>query len=147
MFTYDLLIPWITFGVMIGALLFVQRWIHRHLFGMGYLIGRQKHAATLFYYLLLLPGVFLHEFSHYMMGGIFGIGHKKFELFPKAQDDGSLEMGFIELEEVKNPVHAAFIGIAPLLTGLAVVGYISYSMPNLPQCFSTVRTTEPPPVL
>src|SRR5258708_460569 len=142
MFTYDLLIPWVRFGLMIGALLFVQRWIHRHLFGMGYLIGKQKHAATLFYYLLLLPGVFLHEFSHYMMAGVFGIGHKKFELFPRAQDDGSLEMGFIELEEVKNPVHAAFIGIAPLLTGMAVVVYISNSMLNLPELFQSFRNGD-----
>src|SRR5579871_5872662 len=142
MFTFDLLIPWLTFAAMLAALLLVQRWIHRHMFGMGYLIGKQKHAATLFYYLLLLPGVFLHEFSHYMMAGVFGIGHKKFDFFPHAQDDGSLEMGFVELEEVKNPVHAAFIGIAPLLSGMAVVVYISNSILNLPQFFSSFRTGD-----
>src|SRR5262249_37438432 len=125
MFTFDLIIPWLTFAVVLGALLYVQRWIHRHLFGMGYLIGKEKHAATLFYYLRRLRCVFLHEFSYYMMAGVFGIRHKKFEPFPRAQEDGSLEMGFVELEEVKNPVHAAFIGVAPLLTGMLVVVYIS----------------------
>src|SRR5215468_20502 len=142
MFTYDLLIPWFSFGITIWLLLTVQRWIHRHLFGMGFLLAKEKHAATFFYYFLLAPGVFLHEISHYLMAGIFGIGHKKFDLFPHAQEDGSLEMGFIELEEIKNPVHAAFVGIAPLLTGMAAVVFISNSLLNLPQFFYSFQTGD-----
>src|SRR5258708_701063 len=142
MFSYDLLIPWISFGIVIWLLLTVQRWIHRHLFGMGYLLAKEKHAATFFYYLLLAPGVFLHEISHYLMAGIFGIGHKKFDLFPHAQEDGSLEMGFIELEEIKNPVHAVFVGAAPLFTGLIAVVLISNSILNLPQFFASFQTGD-----
>src|SRR5258708_32085421 len=132
MFTYDLLIPWFALALALLPLLYVQRWIHKHLFGIGYLTSREKHAATLFYYLFLLPGVFLHEFSHYMVAGVFGVRSTRFTFFPEAQEDGSLEMGFVELEQVKNPIHAAFIVIAPLLTGMLVVVGSSTNRLNLP---------------
>ncbi len=142
MFTYDLLLPWIALALVLLPLLYVQRWIHKHLFGIGYLTSREKHAATLFYYLFLLPGVFLHEFSHYMVAGIFGVHSTRFTFFPEAQEDGSLEMGFVELEEVKNPVYAAFIGIAPLITGMLAVVWISNTRLNLPAFFVSIQNAS-----
>src|SRR5512142_544322 len=121
MFSYDLLIPWFTLAAALGPLLYVQRCIHRHVFGVGYLLSREKRAATLFYYLFLLPGVILHELSAYLMAGVFNVPSTRFTLYPEAQEDGSLETGFVQLEEVKNPVYATFIGIAPLVTGMLVV--------------------------
>ncbi len=138
MFTFDLLTPWIVLAVALVLLLYVQRWIHRHLFGVGYLISREKHAATFFYYLLLLPGVILHEVSHYFVAGMFHVAPVHFMLFPEAQEDGSLEMGFIRLAAVKNPIYAAFIGAAPLLSGIAVIVLISHSMLDLPTFFARV---------
>src|SRR5690349_3411878 len=132
MFTFDLLIPWIVLAITLVLLLYVQRWIHRHLFGVGYLISREKHAATFFYYLLLLPGVVLHEVSRYLVAGMFHVNPAAFMLFPEAQEDGSLEMGFIRLAIVKNPVYAALIGVAPLLTGMAVIVLISQNALDLP---------------
>ncbi len=142
MLTFDLLIPWITLAAVLIPLLYVQRWIHRHLFGMGFLLSREKQAATLFYYLFLLPGVFLHEFSHYMMAGVFGVRPKHFTFFPHAQEDGSLEMGFLELEQVKNPIYAAVIGIAPLISGMLVVVYISNNILILPGFFAMVQNAD-----
>jgi hypothetical protein len=142
-YSFDLLLPFFAVGAVIILLLMVQRWIHRHLFGVGFLLARDKGTATLFYYLFLMPGVFLHEFSQYMMAGVFAVRAHKYNLVPEAQDDGSLEMGFIELEEVKNPVYAAIIGIAPLLAGIAVVLWISgKDQLNLPQIFTAIRTND-----
>jgi hypothetical protein len=123
-------------------LLYVQRWIHRHLFGVGYLISRGKQAATLFYYLLLLPGVVLHELSAYLMAGVFNVPSTRFTLYPEAQEDGSLEMGFVQLEEVKNPIFAAFIGAAPLLAGIGVVVLIGNSLLDLPGFFAQLQAGE-----
>ncbi len=142
MFTFDLLIPWITLAVTLVPLLYVQRWIHRHLFGMGYLIGREKQAATLFYYMFLLPGVVLHELSAYLMAGVFNVPSTRFTIYPEAQEDGSLELGFVQLEEVKNPVYAAFIGTAPLLAGIGAVVFISNSILDLPSFFARLQTGE-----
>src|SRR5438128_2129267 len=140
MFTFDLLIPWITLAVTLVPLLYVQRWIHRHLFGMGYLIGREKQAATLFYYMFLLPGVVLHELSAYLMAGVFNVPSTRFTIYPEAQEDGSLELGFVQLEHVKNPVYAAFIGMAPLLAGIGAVVFISNSILDFPAFFAKLQT-------
>jgi hypothetical protein len=142
MFSYDLLIPWITLAITLVPLLYVQRWIHRHLFGVGYLISRGKQAATLFYYLLLLPGVVLHELSAYLTAGVFNVPSTRFTLYPEAQEDGSLEMGFVQLEEVKNPVFAAFIGAAPLVAGIGVVVLIGNSLLDLPGFFAQLQGGE-----
>ncbi len=142
MFSYDLLIPWITLAATLVPLLYVQRWIHRHLFGVGYLISRGKQAATLFYYLLLLPGVVLHELSAYLMAGVFNVPSTRFTLYPEAQEDGSLEMGFVQLEEVKNPIFAAFIGAAPLVAGIGVVVLIGNSLLDLPGFFAHLQGGE-----
>ncbi len=142
MFSFDLLYPWITLALTLVPLLYVQRWIHRHLFGVGYLIGREKQTATLFYYALLLPGVILHELSHYLMAGVFNVRSVRFAIYPEAHEDGSLEMGFVQLEYVFNPVYAAFIGIAPLLTGMLAVILISNSVLDLPSFFARVRTGD-----
>src|SRR5258707_1727506 len=48
-------------------------------------------------------------------------------------------MGFVELEEVKNPIHAAFIGIAPLVTGMLVVVWVSTNRLNLPAFFTLLQ--------
>ncbi len=109
---------------------------------MGYLIGKEKAAATFFYYLFLLPGVILHEFSAYMMAGVFNVRSTRFTLFPEAQEDGSLEMGFVQLEEVKNPVYAALIGVAPLLTGMGMVVLISNSILGLPAFFASLKSSD-----
>src|SRR5260221_3915642 len=142
MFTFDLLIPWFTLAGVLIPLLYMQRWIHQHLFGMGFLMAKEKHAATLLFYLILLPGVFLHEFSHYMMAGVFGVRSTRFTFFPEAQDDGSLEMGFVELEEVKNPIHAAFIGIATLIIGMLVVVWVSANRLNLPAFLTLLQVSS-----
>jgi hypothetical protein len=142
MFSFDLLYPWITLALTLVPLLYVQRWIHRHLFGVSYLISREKQAATLFYYGLLLPGVILHELSHYLMAGVFNVRSIRFAIYPEVQEDGSLEMGFVQLEYVFNPVYAAFIGIAPLLAGMLAVILISNSVLDLPSFFARVRTGD-----
>ncbi|MEP7287316.1 MAG: hypothetical protein ABI947_16290 [Chloroflexota bacterium] len=142
MFSFDLLIPWFTLAAVLVPLLYVQRWIHRHLFGVGYLVAKEKGVATLLYYLFLIPGVFLHEFSHYMMAGVFGIRPKRFTFTPEAQEDGSLEMGFVQLEDIKNPVYGGLIGIAPLLSGMAVVIWITRSALDLPFFFTALQTTD-----
>jgi hypothetical protein len=142
MFTFELFAPWLTFAVVLFALLYVQRWIHRHLFGVGFLLSREKHAATLAYYLTLMPGVILHEFSHYITAYVLGYNAKKFELFPHAQEDGSLEMGFVQLDKIKNPVFAALVGSAPLILGMIATAYISSNVLGLPAFVQSLGSAD-----
>jgi len=140
--TLDVFTPWFAFAAVLITLLYIQRWIHRHLFGVGFLLSREKHAATMVYYFFLLPGVVLHEFSHYIVAYIIGYNAKKFNFFPEAQEDGSLEMGFVQLDEIRNPVFATLVGTAPLISGIFIVVWISTSLLDLPTFFSKVSTGD-----
>jgi hypothetical protein len=142
MFTFDLLNPWITFILTLVPLLYVQRWIHRHLFGMGYLLAKEKFSAALLYYVILLPGVILHELSRYLMAGIVNVRSAYVSLWPEVKDDGSLEIGFIRLELVLNPVYHAMITFAPFITGLIVVIFVSNSILDLPAFFAKLQTAD-----
>jgi hypothetical protein len=141
MLSFDLFIPWIVFGATLFALTGVQRWIHRHVFGMGFLIAQDKRLATLIYYLALLPGIVLHELSRYFVAGMFHIAPTYFLFFPRAQDDGSLEMGFVQFTAVRNPVFAAMIGIAPLVTGLICLVLVGNTL-EIPQLINSLGSAD-----
>src|SRR5262249_47405563 len=60
----------------------------------------------------------------------------------EAMEDGSLEMGFVQLDEIRNPVFATLVGTAPLISGILVVVWISTSLLDLPTFFSKVSTGD-----
>ncbi len=60
------LMPFIWVIIAFVALLLMQRWIHTHLHGVSMLITRRAEWAVILYSLVLLPGVFLHEISHWL---------------------------------------------------------------------------------
>jgi len=59
----DWLVPWIIVAVVIWPLVKVEEWVHLRIQGLGLLITDNPQAATLIYYIVLLPGVVLHELS------------------------------------------------------------------------------------
>lgn len=96
----------------------VQRFVHRHLFGVGYLITRSKGVATLLFYAVLLPGVIMHEISRFMIAGMFRIRPTHFTFVPDEQQDGTFELGFIHYGFVINPVFRAIVDLVPLVIGI-----------------------------
>ena len=46
--------------------------------------------------ILFLPGVFLHEFSHFVMAKILRVRTGKFSIFPQSLPDGRLQLGYVE---------------------------------------------------
>jgi len=53
-------------------LLVLERWIHRHLQGIGLLVTRDPDLATILYSAFFLPGVALHESSHWIVAKALG---------------------------------------------------------------------------
>ncbi len=129
---FDLLTPWIGFGLALAALVFVQRWIQRHLFGMGWIVAQEKHLATVVYYMVLLPGVFVHEVSHWLVAGMLNVKTRRLMTWPEADHNGAIEPAFIQVEETSNPIYLTLIGAAPFVSGLLLVLWISNSLLNLP---------------
>ena len=107
------------------ALVFVQRWMHSTLQKTLLLIFRNTKVAFTFYTMLLLPGVVLHESSHWLAARLLGVRTRRFSLMPKLQPDGSIRLGSVETDRA-DPVRSALIGAAPLLMGSLVLGILVF---------------------
>lgn len=76
------------------------------------------------FYLLVLPGVALHETAHYLACLLTGTRVGRFVPFsPKSSDDGRMRLGYVSHEDRPAPV-AVLIGLAPVVVnpvGILVV--------------------------
>jgi hypothetical protein len=74
--------------------------------------------------MLFLPGVFLHELSHFVMAKILRVRTGKFSIFPKSLPDGRLQLGYVETVR-SDVVRDSLIGAAPLIVGTLFVAYVA----------------------
>lgn len=108
---------WVTLAFII--LLILQRWIHAHLHGLSLLITGQPQYAVILYAIVLLPGVLLHEVSHWVAASLLGVRTGKLSLFPRVQPDGTIQLGYVEYYKGRTlgPIRESLIGGAPLISG------------------------------
>jgi len=121
-----LLSSWLWLVLALLPLIFLERWIHRHLQGIWLLLVRDADLALILYSLLMLPGVLVHEASHWLTATLLGVRAGRFSMVPERLPDGTLRLGYVETEHV-DPVREALIGAAPLLAGAAVIIFVGYS--------------------
>jgi hypothetical protein len=115
----------IWFSVSLVALVFAQRWLHYNLQRLLLLIFRDTKVSFFIYAVLLLPGVVLHELSHWLAAKVLGVGTRSFTLIPTLRDDGSIRFGSVETDRA-DPVRSALIGVAPLVTGAMVLSMLVF---------------------
>jgi hypothetical protein len=116
--------PYLWFVGSLLALVMVQKWIHKHLHGLAYLLTGHADAALMVYALPLLPGVALHEIAHALMATLLGVKSANFSIVPTRQPDGHVRLGSLQVARV-DALRASLIGLAPLLFGSAAVLLIS----------------------
>jgi hypothetical protein len=109
--------------VLLAPLLLIQRGMHFELQAIFLLITRSTKAAIGIFSLLFLPGVLLHEVSHFLMAKLLRVRTARFSLLPTVLPDGKLQMGFVETEQT-DFIRDALIGIAPLISGGVLVAYL-----------------------
>jgi hypothetical protein len=116
--------------LFLAPLLLLQRGLHREIQSIFLLITRRVDISYVMFSLLFLPGVFLHETSHFVMARLVGVRTGKFSLLPKPLGDGRLQLGYVETAST-DLFRDALIGSAPLLTGGAFVIYAGIYHLNL----------------
>jgi hypothetical protein len=114
----------------------MQRWIHTHLHGIALLLTGKSERAVILYAIVLLPGVLLHEVSHWLMATLLGVRTGSFSLLPRQQSDGSVQLGYVEYYKSSSlgALRESLIGGAPLVTGTAVIlliGFRIFGVTNL----------------
>jgi hypothetical protein len=111
---------WFVFSL--AALVLLQRRLHFEIQAIFILLFGRAEIAMVLFSLLLFPGVFLHEISHFFMAGLLGVRIGRFSLWPRPMSDNRLQLGFVETAST-DWVRDALIGISPLLAGGAFVAY------------------------
>jgi len=74
--------------------------------------------------MIFLPGVFLHELSHFVMAKILRVRTGKFSIFPQPLPDGRLQLGYVETAR-SDVIRDSLIGAAPLIVGTLFVAYVA----------------------
>jgi hypothetical protein len=124
-------------------LLLMQQWIHTHLRGVALLVTGRPEWSLWLYALVLMPGVFLHEFSHWLTAGLLGVRTGRFSLIPRESADG-VQLGFVEYyrDNRLGALRESMIGAAPLIFGSTAIILISRHIFDLPTILALLTGGE-----
>lgn len=136
--------PFIWVALAIPVLLLLQRWIHTHLHGVSLLLTGKPERAVIIYSLVLLPGVVIHELSHWLMASLLGVRTGAISVIPQRQPDGSVQLGYVEYYKghTLGAFRESLIGGAPLMAGTAVILLIGFHVFGVTQLADSVQTGE-----
>lgn len=105
----------------------MKRWLSRHLYGLGLLLSGSHDVAILLYFLLLLPGVLVHELSHWLTAKLLRVPTGTITIGPSWKGKGTTRLGSVSVAKA-DPLREGLIGMAPLITGSVLILVIAYSV-------------------
>lgn len=121
--------PWTPFISLVATvlpLLWIKRWITHLLQELSMRWVDDPDVALVLYFVIVLPGVVVHELSHWLMAKVLGVPVKRLSLGPKRTGRSRrVSLGSVQVGKV-DPFRASLIGLAPLLGGTAAVLLIGY---------------------
>ncbi len=105
---------------LVGAtllLFLVQRLVQQTVQQLLYLLTGRVEWALFLYAFVLLPGVVLHEGSHWFTAKLLRVRTGRVSLWPTLQRDRTLRLGYVETERV-DFLRSSLVGAAPLVAGI-----------------------------
>jgi hypothetical protein len=111
----------------------MKRWINRHIQGLGLLLLGDNETAMLLYFVLLLPGILVHELSHWLVANLLGVRTGKISLWPSRRPGNQMRMGSVTVART-DPFRASLIGVAPLISGslaILIIGQLVLGLGGL----------------
>lgn len=111
----------LAFFVLFGAMLFLQHWLQQHIQGATFAVTGNPGCAVRALFLLLLPGVLLHEFSHWLVANLLGVRTGKISIgLGKMRGNKHFSLGSVTVERT-DPLRESLIGVAPFVFGLVAI--------------------------
>lgn len=102
------------------------------------LIIRRPSIALYVYSLIFLPGVALHEVSHWAAAKLLGVKTHALSLLPSKQGS-KVRFGYVETEAT-DPIRAALIGLAPLAVGASTLVFVGMNYLGLRGMMEAIAT-------
>jgi hypothetical protein len=121
--------PWTPSLILVGtllALLWAQRWITRNLQGLGMYWLNDPDVTLILYFVAMLPGVVVHELSHWLMAKALFVRVSWPKLGPVRRGQSRrVSLGSVRVGKVDR-FRAGLIGVAPLVGGTAIILLIGH---------------------
>lgn len=141
-----MLINFLLFSLSILLLYLSSQALLNQLIKLFYRLTRSKSTAVDLLFFLLLPGIFLHEFSHILAAAILRVPTGHLSLKPQIKDN-QLKLGSAQIAQT-DPFRLTLIGTAPFLTASFTLWAVLKLGLNLnPSHLSFTLPTSIPPLL
>ncbi len=118
--------PWqslAALAITLIALFYLNDWIGRHIQGVGLLLTGHSEGSMVLTWLLLLPGVALHEISHWIVAKALGLRPSRLRIWPERRGK-MMRMGFVDFR-AGGALRDSLVGVAPFVSGCAVLLWIA----------------------
>ncbi len=102
------------------AMWLLQEQLHRHIQGLVLLLTGDERAVAAVHFLLLLPGIVVHELSHWLAARLLGVRCGPISLGPQRKRGQQVRFGSVQIGRT-DAVRESLIGLAPLVVGTGLV--------------------------
>lgn len=126
---------------MLVPLVLLQRLLHREIQAVFLIVTRDPRLTIIFFQILFLPGVFLHELSHFLTAKLLRVRTGGFSVIPRALPNGRLQLGYVETAK-SDIVRDSLIGAAPLIFGTLFVAYVAIDRLDMRVLWDTFRNGQ-----
>lgn len=118
----------LAFAITLVVLVQLSRWVTRQVQTIGWLISGDENVTMVGYYLLMFPGILLHELSHFVTARLLGIKVTDFRLGPrKRRNSKTIELGSVSVYS-GGTIRDSLVGVAPFVAGTVVLLLVSYTV-------------------
>ena len=114
------------FAISLLVLIITQRLLQKEIQVVLLLLTGSPNLAIGIFSILLLPGVFIHEFSHLLMAILLRVPVLKISFVPEVTKKGRIRLGFVQTAKT-DVVRDSLIGLAPFIVGLVLLAMIGTS--------------------
>lgn len=129
------------FVLMLAPLVTLQRLLHREIQAVLLILTRDARLTIVIFQIIFLPGVFLHELSHFLTAKLLRVRTGGFSVIPRALPNGRLQLGYVETAR-SDIARDSLIGAAPLIFGTLFVAYAAIYRLDMRVLWDTFRNGQ-----
>jgi hypothetical protein len=133
--------PWVIFLLEFIILFATSRFLFKSIYVLLHTVFRSQKISIFILSLFFLPGVFVHEISHFLVAELLRVKTHGIEFVPELSGT-DLKMGSVKVEQ-SDIIRSLLIGIAPLVVGsslLVTALFILGKTYSYSQAFTSVGT-------
>ncbi|MAU11206.1 MAG: hypothetical protein CL607_15405 [Anaerolineaceae bacterium] len=120
----------------------IERWLHQHIFKVGWLLTQNYETTTILYYTFFLPGIILHEVIYWLVAGLLDVRAERSIKWPERQEVGELHLNFVQLARRTGRIQKAIISAAPLISGLVIVWLMATHIFDIAGFMTTISSGD-----